>query len=136
MKMKLFQSSQEKFAILGITSDQSIKNNLFNGRILAGFLVYILTVILIAVFIIHDANTIWEYANNIYNMSGAIIIVVFFANIVFKMRKFFALIDSCVTTVAKSKFNFKMHSHSHRYFSEKLMQLKKCLRSKIESDIR
>lgn len=129
MKMKLFQSSQEKFAILGITSDQSIKNNLFNGRILAGFSVYILTVILIAVFIIHDANTIWEYANNIYNMSGAIIIVVFFANIVFKMRKFFALIDSCETTVAKSKFKFKMHSHSHRYFSEKLVQLKKCLRS-------
>lgn len=128
--MKLFQSLQENFAIMGITSDQSTKNSPFNGRILATLSSQILTVILIAVFIFHDAYTFWEYANNIFNMAGAIILVVFFAIIIFSMRKFFALIKSCETVVAESKFECKIISHSHRYFDRKIVQFKKkCLRS-------
>lgn len=102
--MKLFQSVQENFATLGITREQSIRNNPFNARMLAAFSTYILMIASIAVFFFHDANTFWEYTNNIYNLSAIILIFISFVTVVFNMRKCFALIDSCAAVVAKSEW--------------------------------
>lgn len=101
--MKLFHSTQESFAILGITLDQSMQNNPFSKRVLAAFSSYILTIALYTVFLFRDANTFWEYTDNIYTNSATMVIVACFIIVVFNMEKCFALIDSCVTVVAKSK---------------------------------
>lgn len=101
--MKLFQSVQETFATLGITLNQSMKNNPFNTRTLAAFSSYILTVTLYTVFLFHDAKTFWEYTDNIYTNSATIVIVVCYVIIALNMEKCFALIDRCVTIVATSK---------------------------------
>lgn len=101
--MKLFQSVQESFAILGITLEQSVRSNPFNERILAALSSYLMRVILFTVSLFHDAETFSEYTENIWLNSAAILVLVAFAVMVFNKGKFFALIDNSVTVVANSK---------------------------------
>lgn len=101
--MKLFQSVQENFAVIGVTSDQSMQSNAFNNRILAAVSTYTLNVALYIVFLFHDASTFGEYTYNIYSNSATILILICYIIVVFKMNKCFALIDRCATVVAKSE---------------------------------
>lgn len=101
--MRLFQSTLESFAILGITLDQSVQKNPLNARILAAFSTFTLRIVLYTVFFFHDASTISEYTENLWLNSAATLVLIGFAVEVFKMDKIFALIDNCVTISAESE---------------------------------
>lgn len=101
--MKLFQSVQENFAVIGVTLDQSMKINPFNERILAALLSYTLNVASYIVFLFHDATTFLEYTYNIYANSATILILICYIIVIFKMKKCFALIDGCANIVAEGK---------------------------------
>lgn len=102
--MKLFQSSQKHFALLGITPSQSHeKYPILNGKILTNYFWNWFTAILFSVNIFYEANNFQEYVELIYRMLMPVLIVICFTIIICKMDILFQFIDSCEKIVDKSK---------------------------------
>lgn len=96
-KIKLFQIIKQNFAKLGISSNLSTQNNLFNKNVLTASLFYGLNITLNGIFLFFKANTFREYTDSIYPTSAVITISVCFANTLFKMTKLFDFFERCDT---------------------------------------
>lgn len=101
--MKLFQSVQRSFALVGITSGQSNGPKQFNWKISIAICSYSAQAIAFNVYLFHIATTFWEYTDNIFINSAASAVVTGFTIVAFNKPKFFGFIDSCETFVVKSK---------------------------------
>lgn len=102
--MKLFQSIQKCFSILGISSNQSR----FNGRMVSAFIVFSLGVIISTISLFIGTKTFKEYTDEIYVACAAILFVILFTNMIRKMEKLFELIDSFEMLVEKSELKFQV----------------------------
>lgn len=99
--MKLFRIIQKNFAILGITSAQSIQKHPFNRQIVLLYSIYGSTWISSVLFLFQKANTFEEYTNNIYITSAAAIVMFSFTIIVFKMSKLFEFVNNLGESVER-----------------------------------
>lgn len=99
--MKLFSLIRKNFDILGICLDQS--NHRFNTKIFFISFSYGLTCVSYFLFLFYEANTFWEYTNNIYATSTAILIVTCFLIIIYQITNVFELIENCENFVNKSE---------------------------------
>lgn len=97
--MKILQTVQKKYAILGICSNQSKCNR----KSVLMCLIYSLGCTLSALFLFYEANSFQEYTNNIYITSALAMCVTFFAIVVVKMRKLFEMIDNMEKSIDESK---------------------------------
>lgn len=102
-KMKLYQSVQRQFAVLGINSQLLIQKYPFNRTILLMFFSYICNIISFCIFMYYDVNTFREYTDSIYVTSTDVLVVICFGNVVFGVAGFFKFIDNCVELVASSE---------------------------------
>lgn len=101
--MKLFQTIQRKFAILGISPDQSIQNCPFNQEIILVYIIYGSACIMSNVYLFHEAQNFEEYTNNIYITTAATMLLFFFTIIINKMANLFEFIDNVEKLIDSSE---------------------------------
>lgn len=101
--MKLFQSIQKSFSLLGISQNQSR----FNDRMLLAASIFSAGTTLNIVFVFTGTKTFREFTDAVYVACATAVFLICFAKIVFKMDKLFKLIDFIENIVDKSKL--KMH---------------------------
>ena len=87
--MKILQSVQAKYELLGINLEQSTHRFPHNPKIFCGFLLFGLTTASFVVYLIQVADTLIECIECITTTSAALIIAVCLGAIVFKMSKLF-----------------------------------------------
>lgn len=94
--MKIFQTIQTHYAILGITNTthQSTQKHPFSIRVFMGFLLFGSLNVLDFVYIFRVANGFTDYMNSICAASTSIIFSITFAAIVFRKSTLFGSIDS------------------------------------------
>lgn len=102
--MKLFKSTQEYFAILGIKFDQLMQINLLYKKILVAVTAYVSALVLYTAFLFHEVNNFSEYTTNIYTNSATLQILLNYVIVIFNVKNCSALIDNCMTIVFKSKY--------------------------------
>lgn len=99
--MKLFHLVLKNFATLGIHSIQSIQNDSsqFNHKILLSFLLLASTCISISMYILREANSVFEYAQCVCSIFVGISMIMCLATFVFQMSKIIAFYDFAEKTV-------------------------------------
>lgn len=91
--MKIFQSIQEYFVMLGIDQHQSIQKHPLNAKNLVAFFTFGCSVIFTFIFTFYVAESLVEYANSILMGSMFLMITIVFAVNVFSMKNMFTFID-------------------------------------------
>lgn len=122
--MKIFQTVQKNFGILGICRDQPR----FNGKSLIACLIYGLGTILSAIFLICEADTFNEYTNNLYITTALAVGLFCLTNIILKMKELFALADKIEKSLDESKCDsrfasFRIADHCHCIIMESNKQI-------------
>lgn len=109
VKMIIFQTVQNKFLLLGISSYQSTRKALFSRRIMLVYFIYGCNCILGTTYFFHVAQSFEEYTNNIYTLSAGIMIFFFFTIVVRKMSNLFKYIENVgkITTRSELSSNSK-----------------------------
>lgn len=102
--MKLLQSAQKTFTILGISSTKRP----FNGKILMFVVLFVLWIGLYATFLLNIASTFEDYTENIYLTASTSIIFSCFMVIVFKMETVFEFLDGLEIFSNKSKSSIEI----------------------------
>lgn len=129
-KFKLFQSTQESYAFLGINSQQSAQKYPLNRRILTVLLIYSLMCISHAIVLIQalsSVNSFTECANSIFGTATSIFIAMCFAITVFYMPQLFKCIENCEKIIDERKCECKKVSCSSiDYLSETNFRISKC----------
>ena len=105
-KMKLFQSVQKSFAVLGITPNESIRTDPYNRNIWKSFIVYSLTNVLNFAFFFLEANSFREYTEILFVYSCTMTIFIGFAIAAIQKKKLFNYINNCEKTINESEFDF------------------------------
>lgn len=97
--MKLFQSIQKSYAILGISRGQRP----LNIQILAVAFVFCLSATSNTVLLFRGLENFSEYTDMIFAISVNMLTNIFFSNSIVNMESFFEFVDSCEKIVDKSK---------------------------------
>lgn len=98
-KMKILQTVQENFEILGICRNQPR----FNAKSVMACLVYGVGITFSTTFLICDANNFQEYTNNLYITTALAAGLVCIINTLLKMNHLFALTDDIEETLDRSE---------------------------------
>lgn len=98
--MKLFETFQKNFAIIGIAPN-AYRLNL--GKKCFTSLVIWSSCILNLIFFIHEANTFIEYTTSIYLGTAFTVIAICFARIIFQTQNIFKFIDGCEKVIENGK---------------------------------
>lgn len=106
--MKLFQIIQKNFALLGISSNQS----LCNRQSVVAFSIYGFASIFSSAFLFFKANTFLEYTMNVFVTTTIFAIWIAFTVILFKKQNLFQLIDEFERLFDKSGYRRKNVQHS------------------------
>lgn len=107
-KMKLFQSTQNMLALLGMSSNK----RQFNGTLLIIILSFVTLISFYVTFLANIAQTFKEYTDNINLTTSTSVINVGFVVLVFKKKAIIELIDSLEELIdtsesVDSKFHFE-----------------------------
>lgn len=97
--MKLFESAQKTFKILGICSNQRS----LNGTAIIFFLMFLSLISFYVVFLVNIAHTFKDYTDNIYLTASTALITFGFVVFVFKKKIMFELIDRLEKFIDASK---------------------------------
>lgn len=100
-KMKLYQSVQRSFAMLGIHRNHLRQNHLLNGKILAVSFVYWTGIILLC--LSYNTPSFMEYTAVMFESSVLIFNMTCHTVLIFKMEKLFQLIDKCENIIDERK---------------------------------
>lgn len=102
--MKIFQSHAKNLAILGITAHQSMQRYPFlNARTVVSTVIFILCVIVNAVFLLFVASNFDEYTNSIYVVLTVLIVFNVFVIHIWKMKELFETMKTIENLIQKSK---------------------------------
>ena len=103
-KMKLFQSAQRCFAMLGIYPIQANGKYLcFNRKIWIVFISYLVGIIFNCVFLFRKVHSFEEYTDIIFRISISILIIICYVVIVLQMENLFQIINNCEEIIRQSK---------------------------------
>lgn len=100
--MKLFQTVQKNFAVLGIGRGRSKTNR----KLVFTWLILSLTVAAGTAFIVFEAKTFEEYTSDLYTTSGDAVVASMF--MVIKMDRLFELIDMIEQAVDESELDLNL----------------------------
>lgn len=104
IKMKVLQTVQKNFAVLGINPKRiNPKQSKSDGKIVMTWLILSLATTSSAIFLLVEAKTFQEYTNNIYSTSAGAVLATTFTIVIFKMEKLFESIDSLEDIIDKSE---------------------------------
>ena len=101
--MRLFQSSQRDFVILGIGPYDPTQKNQFNKNIFLYLFLCVLSLILTGAFLVFEADTFEEYTEGIYMFSASILSPLAAVSIAIKVQTLFTLIKRCENMLDASK---------------------------------
>lgn len=105
--MKIFLLIKKEMTVLGFIPNQQQKNHQwkfpFNGRQKIIIICYIIEMIFLGVFILHEAKDIEEYTNSIFELTAASASSIIFISIVYKSDKVFNAIENCEHELIISK---------------------------------
>lgn len=101
--MKLFQIVCNSFEVLGIHPRQLNQKYRLNVKILKIYVLYCINTILIGVSLFHNDHNFEEYADTIFRISLSILFTICYTIMIFKVRKFFSILDMCEKIIDKSK---------------------------------
>ena len=102
-KMKVLQTSQKYFAIMGISSEQSNQKYPMNAKILIGFIVLGYSFVAHLVYLIYIANTFDKYIECICATVAMAVITTCFLSMVFGMNLLLESIDNIEKLIETSK---------------------------------
>lgn len=106
--MKLLQSVQRQFALMGVNRQQLTQKYRINHKVLLFFFSYTCNITTFSLFMYHECNTFQKYAESFFNISTDVLVTLCYANVVFRVDGFFLFIDSCTDIVAGRKWNKKV----------------------------
>lgn len=101
--MKLFQSVQKYYRTLGVYAPQSNQNYAFNWRNLVVLFALTQGFIFTMAFCLLQAKTVREYGDSFYVSVTEFADAIYFLSNIWKMRKFFKLIEQFENFIEKSK---------------------------------
>lgn len=111
--MKIFNKIRKQYAILGICSSKQLtQKHPFNNRVLVGFLLFGCGAASKFAYIFYTANDFMEYMVWICSTSGAIIVFICYAAIVFKQILLFESIDNMERLIDSSEIQFLLISNT------------------------
>lgn len=102
-KLKIFQSTQKNFFIVGINRSLMVLKYPFNGRILLGYLILILSIICNLMFTVYEAKTFAEYTHSIYMGSLAVLISLVLLITLLNVKEIFNTINDCESLANTNK---------------------------------
>lgn len=103
VKMKLFQSNKEYFAIIGMSLHQSNqKYPLLNAQSLICASLLILTLVTFSIYFIFLAKSFEEYTDCVITISTVFIVAIIFENNIWKMKKMFHSITAIEDLIQRS----------------------------------
>lgn len=115
--MKLFQTAQKNFALLGINPYDPSRKNQFNKNIFLYILLVVSCFTQTGAFLIFEANTFDEYTEGIYILSASILSPMAVASLAFQLKTLFKLIKRCENIFDSSKWEMMdIKVDSHRKF--------------------
>lgn len=94
-KLKAFEATREKFALLGISQKLLTQSYPINGTILSYFIILGAAITFIAVYIFNYAETFFEYIQSIFMGSTAFLIACVLLILILKVEKLFEFINCC-----------------------------------------
>lgn len=100
--MKIFQTVQKSFAVLGIISNSN--QSRLNKKLIKVCMICYLSGTLATAFLILEAKGFWQYTMNIYVTTSTIMISSYFTFWIFKVEEFYALITNVEEVFNKSLF--------------------------------
>lgn len=103
--MKIFQSIQQYFTVLGITVDQSRESSLISLKHLIIILIVFLNVVMQIICIISLAETFDEYTICIYALYTMVLVEMEYGIQIWKMRQLFKFIENFEQLIDASVFN-------------------------------
>lgn len=102
-KLRILQTLQQKFAILGICPIETKQACNSRNKLLIGFCIFGISSISHCVFLFGVANTFEEYTNSIYMTTMTISIAAVYLIVVWKMENLFQFIENCEQIIDKSE---------------------------------
>lgn len=104
--MKIFQSIQKNFAVLGIDRNQLLQKHNTNFRNSVSLFLHCFITVSYLVYIVHIASTFREYIDGIFVTSAVVVSGLSMAIVVSAMEKWFNLIFSLESVIVTSKKDF------------------------------
>lgn len=101
--MIIFKSIKHSFEALSLYPSQPNENRRYNSINLAIQSIFFVSIITSGIFFFYEAKTLLEYSDSFYSFTTAIGTSVFFAVLVWKKSKIFALIGKYEATIEKRK---------------------------------
>lgn len=101
--MKIFQSIQTNFAILGINRNQSVQKHNTNFKNLVSLILHGFITISYLLYLVRIASTFREYTDGIFATSAVIVCGVSMAIVIWTMAKWFKLIDNLESIIIDSE---------------------------------
>lgn len=92
--MQPFQIIRKRLEILGLSPNQLDQITRLNGKIIGGFLLYVVGTIIVLVFFSNGATTFLEYTQSLYMVIAIFMNALVFACAVFKTEEIFETTDS------------------------------------------
>lgn len=102
-KVKILQTVQNKFAVLGICRELVTQTHLYNGRIWTAHFLLGTATVSNYLYIFHGAQSFSEYTQSSYFCSVCISIFLIYKILILKAKKLFETIDDCEILVNASK---------------------------------
>lgn len=106
MKIKILTSTQKHLAFLGIISTQSSHKHPFNLRNVLVSMMFCAGAVSSSIFLIYKADTFMDFSTSFYTTSEMFINSAFFSVFVWKMPRFFELIETLENVIQKSEYEF------------------------------
>lgn len=109
--MKIFQTVQSQYAILGITrsSNHSTQELPFNGKILFGFLLFGCLIISGLVYILHVASGFMEQMQGVSSILASTMMCICFVDIVLGKTTLFEIIDNVEKLLDASEHHLNVY---------------------------
>lgn len=101
--MKIFQTIENNFALMGITADQSTHKYPFNARNLLVLLTLLTTLFSDVMYLIYDTNDFKEYTISVFSASTMTVAICIFCIILFRMRRIFDYLNHIEGIINNSK---------------------------------
>lgn len=101
--MKILITVQENFALMGISTNQSIQKIPFNAKNVLMLVIQCLTFSSDLMCLIYEADNFKDYTISIFSCCTMIVAISIFAMIMIKMRHFFEFQEQIEEIINKSK---------------------------------
>lgn len=92
-KMKTFDLIRNNFAIAGLDSPQSTREDLLKIKNILSFLLFALSAFSSGVYVYYDASNFEEYIDAVFMLTGLSITLFIFANLLWDMPTLYKFID-------------------------------------------